>query len=126
TSTGVTNGMSRQIEEARLALDNYVNDYKLSVIRELKSAELQLSELESQLQGLYVQLNQTIDQIEDSIFRLEEQDRSVGQLLNDQEVKAPIDGVINVLADIKIGDFVQPGMEILSIVPANNSEYTVQ
>lgn len=126
TDSGITDGLLRQVEEAKLALEHYTNEFQLSVMRELLAAEKQEMELDTRMDGLYVSLNAAIKDKNEAVLRLEEQLLMMDKSLSELQVTAPIDGVVNVLTDIAVGDFMQPGMEILSIVPADNSEYIVQ
>jgi HlyD family type I secretion membrane fusion protein len=126
STNGEADEAKRLVDEAILSLDNYKNDFKFKLEEQFLSTTQSLNELEDQQNGLFVQLNETIRTKEIAIKRLEEDERSINQSLDELVVVAPQDGLINVIRNLEIGDLVQAGTEILTVVPANNSEYIVQ
>lgn len=51
---------------------------------------------------------------------------AVSEKVNATSIKAPCDGIVNMLADIKIGDFIQNGTQIASIVPEDDLNYIIE
>lgn len=73
-----------------------------------------------------VQIDEQLDAVENSVETLEKNLNSTMINIQNSTISAPIDGTVNVINEVNMGDFIQAGMEIATIIPDNNSEYRVQ
>lgn len=96
---------------------------------ELKSSQdenYQVS-LENYKADMLVQVNNDIESLSQQINQLQQEITVLEQGIEDNVIKATINGTINVRTKISQGDFLQVGTEVLTIVPETNSPtYTVQ
>ncbi|MHB8064654.1 MAG: HlyD family efflux transporter periplasmic adaptor subunit [Ruminiclostridium sp.] len=136
---------------AELELKKYQSDYVSSISNSITQNTQNLNDLEISLQGAQQKLrtlnnktysaditttqlkNNKIIQIEDSIAtneqnldKIDKDLKTVDLNIEQSTVRAPIDGVVNVLSEVNRGDLLQSGVEIASIVPDNNLQYKVQ
>lgn len=89
------------IEYAKNTLDKYQIDSLVSVDDSIKNNLVQISELEKNLNIANINIS-------------------------DCKVVAQNDGIVNVIKDINVGDLLQSGVDILTVVPNSGSEYKVQ
>jgi multidrug resistance efflux pump len=73
-----------------------------------------------------VQLDDSTKQNEEKIDQLKTTIATLQFNIDKSTVKATIDGIVNVKADIAKGQLVPSGQEILSVIPQDNSQYKVQ
>ena len=131
-------------------LERFQSETTLSVLREAVSLERHITDFNATLRSAETALavaeergfredliseRQRLDMltsISDSLFSMqntrETLQREMAGLrfaIDDARVIAPIDGVINMFLEINIGDFVQPGMDIATIIPAAAGEHRV-
>ncbi|MDB5054514.1 MAG: hypothetical protein JWM44_2564 [Bacilli bacterium] len=116
----------QQVEDMQLNVDDYANQYMLDIQTNLESNQKQLMDLQTSRDKIYLELNQTIQTDQDTIKGMQDKQEAFNANAQNYQIKAPADGIINSITEIKAGDLLQTGTEILSIVPENNSEYTVQ
>lgn len=89
------------IEYAKNTLDKYQIDTLVSIDDNIKNNLIKISELEKNLKIVNISIDEC-------------------------KVVAQNDWVINVIKEINVGDLLQSGVDILTIVPQNGSEYKVQ
>ncbi len=116
----------RAVSDAELTLNNYVNGFTLDVKNQIEQNRQQLKGLKINQDKLLLQINDTIRQNNNQINDLNGQMQTLSTEISNRKVTAPIDGTVNVIADLSRGELLQAGTEVLSIVPDNNSEYIVQ
>lgn len=93
--------------------------------REKELKETKDSSLKRFQHDKVVEINHLIEEQKRMIDSLEE---TVQQLIfasEEGEIVAPISGVVNVLRDLNKGDIVQSGESIVSVIPTNESYYTM-
>ena len=73
-----------------------------------------------------VTTDDNIKAVSDNIKALEQNIKKSGLDIQNAIVTANIDGVVNVINDIYPGDFLSSGEEILTIIPENNTAFTMQ
>lgn len=139
-----------QMNSAKLDIDKYTRDYRLNLQENIKQTNINITELTNSLEKWQHSINSYHDRTQsielmieknklDTIVQIEEQIANnrhrLDSLYNDLSmlensiadgiVKAPIDGVVNIILDITSGDLVLSGTEIAVIVP-DNSDYSMQ
>lgn len=97
--------------------------------KDFSEAKYQFNNANSDLQkykmDALTQTDNDITTTEDKVATLRKEIDRVNTCIRDAIVKAPIDGIINVLTDISVGDYVLGQTRILTIVPENNAQYKV-
>lgn len=116
----------RNLDNAKLMLHSTESEFQYSVVSELLTARQMQSEYRDKESELLIQLAETIDDVEREVKDLEYQSLSMAQEQDNRVVKAPISGTVSVVTEIARGEFVQTGAHILTIVPENSSEMTMQ
>ena len=92
----------------------------------LKLSQLQISSSTSTYKEQYISsLDSTISALQSSIDEIGVNLESINAQLDSASIKASSDGVINMLTDASVGDFIQIGGEIASIVPEDEGGYEV-
>ncbi|MBM7615043.1 HlyD family efflux transporter periplasmic adaptor subunit [Alkaliphilus hydrothermalis] len=132
------------VKSTQLELEKYKNEYLLSINTSIDSNEKTISELEINLrsasgassgQGLIpqkhkmdnlVQIEENIKAYESRIKNLERDLESIEINIADAVVKAPQSGTINGKVEMAEGDFLQTGMQVLTILPQSESQYKIQ
>jgi adhesin transport system membrane fusion protein len=61
-----------------------------------------------------------LNQVESEIAGLEENLKSAGERVDRNELRAPVDGIVNSIAVSTIGGVVEPAMRLMEIVPTDN------
>ncbi len=130
------------LEGCNQDLDKYKNQYASSIKSNIEQSQQKLTELQSSPTIAQENSNQyttkdaykldTTIQTEDSIkstkAKIDEANANIKNLnisINDCIVKADNDGVINSLTKINIGDLLQGGSEIATILPKKVSNFAV-
>lgn len=72
-----------------------------------------------------VQIGATIEEKEKVMQSLRDQINQLQLAIEKQSLYAPITGIVHMVRDINIGDIVQPGESLLSIIPVNESMYKI-
>lgn len=144
----------RAYDNAVLEMETYKSEFLLSLRSQIKSYEEKLRSLENEKNNLLekeqllnseinlnselkkitlvkferdkqVELNQSIEQYEMKKQEIENQINTIEAQIQDRLLKAPIDGVVNSIREINVGELVQPGEEIVTIVPMSETEFKV-
>ncbi len=124
--TGETRAGTYLMKETQLNAERYSNEFLLSVRTNIEELKKQIRQLELQIGNLNVQFMETVEETEERLKELNNQKRTTELSLEDREIRSPINGTVNVITDIAVGDLVQTGSEILTIVPKNDSDYIVE
>lgn len=95
------------------ATGNNKNNINYSVVERTKSQEI-------------IATDEKIKNIYDNIAAIEQNIKKLQLDIDSAIVRANINGVVNVLLQIYEGDFVASGNEILTVIPNNNSRFTMQ
>lgn len=109
---------------------NLENKHLNKNIRSMSSQEDLLSQgeqvaLEKFELGKFVEINSLIEAEENKKKAVKETIESLEIALNKGMITASSSGTINIVKEIAIGEFVQSGETILTIIPDNESEYKV-
>ena len=138
-SSGSNETIDKQIEtvtDSIKALEDEIAIYKNSQISTIKSSISQNEE--SLKQGVTTESNTTYkDQyltqlytqkssLEDSLQEVKMNIDLLNFKLDSSSVKAKYDGTINIINEIKAGDYIQTGTQIASIVPSNSSNFLAE
>jgi len=70
-----------------------------------------------------VQIEATLEEKKDSIQSFRHQIDQLQLAIDKQSIHAPIAGMVHMVKELNSGDIVQPGEELLSIIPVNESMY---
>lgn len=110
------NNMKAMLEEKRNIMKEEVN----------KSEQYEQMTLEKFRTDKIVEINERIKSKQKLVDTLKENIKTLQIQLDDRKIKSPINGVVNVAVELNKGDIVQPGREILTVVPKTQSKYKVQ
>ena len=138
----------RSHENAKLEKDKYISEFKLNIEQKITAADKNISDLEyslkSQNQSLssYSEISHdeqlaaenmklemlswiadSIKSNEASIISIEKQIADIELNIKNSEITAPIDGTINMYAELNSSDLVQSGQTIATIVPDTDGAY---
>lgn len=103
---------------------NIVSPREVDVLKtNLRTAKLNISEFEI---DSIINIDNEIFNIEDEIFQLEQELNNVLKGIKLSRIKAPIPGNIQLKELIKKDDYLPAGIEVLKIIPDNNSEYKMK
>lgn len=106
---------ARQAKDIRQLLDNQIaqaQNYMTIVLDKMKNDKI-------------VELNTKLKTIDEHLKDLQDRLDSVEVAIRERIIRAPIDGVINVISDLNVGDTVMTGQEILRILPKQNADFKV-
>ncbi|MFC6334093.1 HlyD family efflux transporter periplasmic adaptor subunit [Paenibacillus septentrionalis] len=109
---------SFQLEEEKLS-DQYRNLQKQSDSIQLKSK----IDLDKFRLDRIVQIEAAIEEKEKSSKMLLDQINQLQISIDKQSIYAPISGMVHMIKDMNVGDIVQPGESLLSVIPVNESMY---
>lgn len=124
--------LNDNIINSKKEMDKLKNTSLMNVSSEISKNKSKLSQVGTvSSTGSYKE--QYISNIESNIANVESNIADIKMNLevatekvNATSIKAPCDGVINMLSEVKIGDFIQNGSEIASIVPEDDSNFKVE
>lgn len=120
-----TEKAKKAVGEAKLSLDSYIKGFHFNISKEVEQTELQLAEHAKDLDMLVVEFNQTIQQKEASWKEWKEKLNEVDQNMREREGRAPVSGVVHVSKEINRGELLQPGEEILTIIPEHDTAFMI-
>lgn len=138
----------RSHENAKLEKDKYISEFKLNIEQKITAAEKNISDLEYSLKGQNQSLSsyseishdeqlaaenmklemlswiaESIKSNEANIISIEKQIDDIELNIRNAEVIAPIDGTVNMYADLSTADLVQSGQTIATIIPDTEGAY---
>ncbi|KAB3531778.1 HlyD family efflux transporter periplasmic adaptor subunit [Alkaliphilus serpentinus] len=132
------------VKQMDLDLKKYKNDYSLSVYSSIEEIEVRLRELrinilnnevglevsnltpEKHKIDTLIQIDDKINSLLDKVERLEKDLEKHEIAIKDSRVSSPRDGTVNVNVELSEGDYLQNGIEVLTIVPETGSKFKVQ
>lgn len=117
------NSINLSIKLGKAELESIKANSPKHVNGELKDGSLYTERLKTQE---IVTTDEKIKSIIESIKTLEQNIKKMELDINNAIVKANIDGTVNILYEILEGDFLSGGQEVITIIPDNNSAYTMQ
>ena len=110
-------------------IEKYKNTAIMNITNNIAQNEASLKEgVSTSNNGSYkeqyiTQLDSTISSLEASITEIEMNLDITNNKINETSIKAQYDGVISLINDIKVGDFIQAGTQIASIIPSSSGVY---
>ena len=75
---------------------------------------------------ILVSIDENIKVNKTKIEELDKNLKSININIDDCKVKAPMDGIVNIIKDVTVQELLQSGTEIATIIPDDNSKYKVQ
>ena len=128
-----------QIEELQKGIDSINSEIEKFKNTSIMNVTSTIAENESKLKesvatsssGSYKeqyisQLDSTISSLESTISDIKMNLDMTNEKIDETTIKAQYDGVITLLNEVKVGDYIQAGTQIASIVPENSKEYKAQ
>lgn len=138
----------RSFENAKLEKDKYISEFKLNIEQKITAAEKNISDLEYSLKSqnknfsAYSEIShdeqlaleslklemlsgiaEGIKSNEANIISIEKQIADIELNIRNAEVIAPIDGTVNMYADLSTADLVQSGQTVATVVPDTDGAY---
>ena len=138
----------RSFENAKLEKERYISEFRFNLEQSISNAEKNISDLEYSLKSQnqsyssYLEISHdetlaaenmklemlsgiadSIKSNETSIISIDKQISDIELNIKNAEVIAPIDGTVNMYADLNTADLVQSGQTIATIVPDTNGAY---
>jgi len=131
------------------ARDSYINQTQLLVLQNITGLEWNLSDFNSAIRGADSMLElsgagfsedllrerhmlDTLTSISNELLSLQNNrytlQMDIGSLrltIEEAQVISPIDGVVSMFGELNVGDFVQTGMDIATILPVTDGEHRV-
>lgn len=136
------------LENTTLEKDKYISEFKLNIEQKITAAEKNISDLEYSLKSRNQSLSsyseirhdeqlaaenmklemlswiaESIKSNEANIISIEKQIADIELNIKNAEVIAPIDGTVNMYADLSTADLVQSGQTIATVVPDTEGAY---
>lgn len=99
----------------------YIKKYELF----MENFKMQGNQADIYKEQYIANLDSTISNLKTAIDEADMNLQSINAQLDAVSIKASRDGVINMISQVSIGDFVQSGMEIASIIPQDEDEFNV-
>ena len=124
--------LKNNIKSAEAEIDKYKNSQKATIKSNIDQNKSSLSQgtvitnNNTYKEQYLTQLDANISALEDSIQELKMNLELVNSRLDDTSIKAEYDGVINIINEIKVGDYIQSGTQIASIVPDETSDFIAE
>lgn len=147
-SKSEVNDAKKQLDAAENSLQKYNNEYMMNLNKSIaeyneKAEQLRINlkkadqysgsgsesaeaSLEKYRIDTIVQIETDIKVQKSNIDKMKLDLESSNSNIEDCNIVSPIDGYVNLYEKVSIGDLVQSGTEIASIIPADNSAYKVQ
>jgi membrane fusion protein, peptide pheromone/bacteriocin exporter len=124
--------IQNNIRNTENEIEKYKNSQKMNISNTIAQNELKLNEgVATSSNGSYKeqyisQLDSTIMSLESSISEIEMNLNIANNKIEATSIKADSDGILNLINDLKVGDFVQAGTQIASIIPRDNDKYKAE
>lgn len=138
----------RDFENSKLEKERYISEFKLNLEQNISNAEKNISDLEYSLKSqnqsysayseishdeqlalenaeleMLTNISDSIKSNEANLISIEKQIADIELGIKNAEVTAPIDGTINMYADLSKADLVQSGQTIATVVPDADGAY---
>ncbi|WP_286906813.1 HlyD family efflux transporter periplasmic adaptor subunit [Clostridium sp. UBA1652] len=121
------------LDSSKQALEKYKNNQKMSVLSTISQTKQKIEEANISGSTSNTTKEQYISQIDDSIKALESSKteinvniESLKSKIEASTVKAESDGILNIITPVKVGNYIQSGTEIASIIPQDTSNYKLE
>ena len=124
--------IENNIKNIEKEIEKYKNNQKMNISNTIAQNELKLKEgVATSSNGSYkeqyiTQLDSTIMSIESTISEIKMNLDVANNKIQSTSIKADSGGIVNLINDIKVGDFIQAGTQIASIIPNDNDEYKAE
>jgi HlyD family secretion protein len=106
-------GMKRAVEECK----GHVGKIDHEISKNLEAITEDQSHITKTISDHFKDIYKELRQVQDQVLELNEQYRTVIDLLGRMEIKSPVDGYVTSLAYHTIGGVITPGTKIMEIVP---------
>jgi len=124
--------LNDSISSSKKEMDKYKNTTIMNITSKIADYKTSLSQLTiSTASGSYKEqyvtnLESNITSMQSSISDVEMNLQTAIEKVNSTSIKAPCSGIINMTSNIKVGDYLQGGVQIASIVPKEDSKFNVE
>lgn len=124
--------IENNIKNIEKEIEKYKNNQKMNISNTIAQNEFKLKEgVETSSNGSYkeqyiTQLDSTIMSLESTISEIKMNLDVANNKIQSTSIKADSGGIVNLINDIKVGDFIQAGTQIASIIPNDNDEYKAE
>lgn len=113
-------------------MEKYKNTTLMNIANNITEKKSNLSQLTtSNTLGSYKEqyisnLESSISNMESSISEIDMNLETVQAKIDSTSIKVPCDGMISLVSEINVGNYVQGGTEIATIVPEDNNKFNVE
>ncbi|MFX3648889.1 MAG: HlyD family efflux transporter periplasmic adaptor subunit [Paenibacillus sp.] len=121
-----TASAKEKLKTTKLQMETNQSEFRYTIQSELEDALEQKQTLKKQESDLYVQLQGSIDELRTQKKELNSQINTIRSNLDNYTVTAPISGVINTINEVGEGQLIQEGLQVMDVVPVNNTIYSIQ
>ena len=124
--------LNNSIDSVKSEIEKYKNSQKSTITSNIAQNEQSLKEgsvstnNSTYKQQYLTELDSSISALEDSIQEIKMNLELATSKVESTSIKAEYDGVINIINEIKVGDYIQNGTQIASIVPNKNTNYMAE
>jgi HlyD family secretion protein len=118
------------IQQCSKEIEKYKNSSIMNIKSNVEQAENKIKESNANLNNsasiekfnssTLININDNINLFKDKISDLKLNVEAINKKIEDCIVKSPTEGVINTISSVKLGDFIQSGVEVSSILPENS------
>ena len=144
------NNVIRSYENAKIEKEKYISEFKLNIEQSISNAERNISELEYSLKtqnqnySAYSEISHdmelainnmrlemltgiadSISANEKNIISIDKQIADIKLSISNAEIRAPIDGTVNLYSDLSCSDLIQSGQTVATIVPNTDGAYKI-
>ncbi|MDC0800703.1 HlyD family efflux transporter periplasmic adaptor subunit [Clostridium paraputrificum] len=125
------NILKKNISNSNEELKKYKNTTMMNISSEIDQNNSKLNQLQVTTTSTYKEqylssIESNISSMQSSIDDINMNLKVINEKIDSTSIKAPCDGIVNMISQVKIGDFIQNGTEIASIVPENNSDFNIE
>lgn len=113
-------------------MEKYKNTTLMNIANNITEKKSNLSQLttsntlRSYKEQYISNLESSISNMESSISEIDMNLETVQAKIDSTSIKAPCDGMISLVSEINVGNYVQGGTEIATIVPEDNNKFNVE
>lgn len=126
TDTEAALGDDNAYANAQRDLDSYKSQYLADLNTSIDSTASQLRGLELERDNLLAQLKTEREALRQQTEELNRQLADANLQIAERTITAPADGVINSVRRYAVGDLIEAGTQLLTIVPEDGTEYVMQ
>ncbi|NMI06876.1 HlyD family efflux transporter periplasmic adaptor subunit [Paenibacillus sp. SZ31] len=121
-----TNAATEKLKTNKLQMETNQSEFRYTIQSELEDALKQKQTLKKQESDLYVQLQDSVDELRKRKKELHSQINTIRSSLDKYTATAPTSGVINTINEVGEGQLIQEGLQVMDVVPVNNTIYSIQ